>query len=238
MRKINYLFESKSNFNLITTYLLHSFKIKIEKKKRKNFIKNYKNFLNKKKITYDFFSRNVFDWFIILNKFENKKFDYLEIGSFEGNSALFVLEYFKNSHLVCVDQWKQLHEKDGKNEGYEHLSIETVERNFDDNLKSYFSRITKNKISSELFFNKNNQKFDIVFVDGSHHADDVAKDCMSSWSVLKKNGILILDDFFWKGYDDLKNNPAYAINQFLIKIKNKYKLINLTKFQLFLEKVN
>ena len=102
----------------------------------------------------------------------------------------------------------------------------------------YFSRITKNKISSESFFNKNNQKFDIVFVDGSHHADDVAKDCMSSWSVLKKNGILILDDFFWKGYDDLKNNPAYAINQFLIKIKNKYKLINLTKFQLFLEKVN
>jgi len=75
-------------------------------------------------------------------------------------------------------------------------------------------------------------------VDGSHYADDVANDCINSWLVLKKNGILILDDFFWTGYDNLENNPAYAINKFLKKIKNEYKIIRLTKFQLFLEKIN
>jgi len=95
---MNYLIATKSNFNLIVSYLLHSIKLKIVKKNRKKFIKNYQNFLNKKKITYDFFSRNVFDWFDILKRFKDKKFNYLEIGSFEGNSALFISEYFKNSN--------------------------------------------------------------------------------------------------------------------------------------------
>jgi predicted O-methyltransferase YrrM len=238
MKKINYLFETKSNFNLIVSYLLYSIKLKIIKKDRKKFIKNYQNFLKKKKITCDFFSRNVFDWFGILNKLKNKKFDYLEIGSFEGNSALFILEYFKNSNLVCVDQWKQLYESDGTKEGYEKFSIDLIEKNFDNNLKDYVGRFTKNKISSDLFFNENDKQFDIIFVDGSHYADDVANDCINSWLVLKKNGILILDDFFWKGYDDLKDNPAYAINKFLKKIKNDYKIISLTKFQLHLKKIN
>ena len=39
MRKMNYLFATKSNFNLIASYLLHSIKLKIEKKIGKNLLK-------------------------------------------------------------------------------------------------------------------------------------------------------------------------------------------------------
>ena len=238
MKKINYLFETKSNFDLIRSYLFHSLKLKINKKNRKKFIADYKTFLQGKKITHDFFSRNIFDWYKVLDKFKNEKLKYLEIGSFEGNSALFVIKYFKNFSLVCVDQWKQLDERDGSREGYEHLPIDTIERNFDDNLKNYNSRFVKKKISSDLFFVKNVELFDIIFIDGSHYAKDVWNDCLNSWSILKKNGILILDDYFWKGYEDLQDNPAFAINKFLKKIKNEYKVIRLTKFQLFLKKIN
>jgi len=237
MRKIKYLFSSRSNINLIKSYLIHSIKLKLKKKTRKNFIKEYQNFLLEKKITYDYFSRNTFDWYVVLDKFKNEKFKYLEIGSFEGNSALFVMKYFKNSNLVCVDQWKQLYEIDGKREGYEHLPIDSVEKNFDENLKNYTSRFIKMKTSSDLFFNKNNAMFDIIFVDGSHYAKDVWNDCLNSWAILKKNGILILDDYFWKGYDDLKDNPAFAINKFLKKIRKEYKVIKFSKFQLFLKKL-
>ena len=52
---MNYLIGTKSNFNLIVSYLLHSIKIKIVKKNRKKFIKNYQNFLNKKKNYIRFF---------------------------------------------------------------------------------------------------------------------------------------------------------------------------------------
>ena len=62
------------------------------------------------------------------------------------------------------------------------------------------------------------------------------KDCRSSWTNLKKNGILILDDFFWKNYDKIENNPAYAINIFLKEIENSFKIMRLSKFQLFLKK--
>lgn len=237
MKKINYLFETKSNFNLIKSYLFHSLKLKIKKETRKNFINDYKIFLLEKKITYDFFSRNIFDWYKVLDKFKNKKFKYLEIGSFEGNSALFIIKYFKNSSLVCVDQWKQLHKRDGNREGYEHLPIDTIERNFDNNLKNYTRRFVKKKISSDLFFAKNDELFDIIFIDGSHYAKDVWNDCLNSWSILKINGILILDDFFWKGYENLQDNPAFAINKFLKRIKDEYKIIRLTKIQLFLKKI-
>ena len=238
MRKIKYLFSTRSNINLIKSYLFHSIELKVNKKIRKKFIKEYQNFLLEKKITYDYFSRNIFDWYTVLNKYKNEKSKYLEIGSFEGNSALFVMKYFKNFSLVCVDQWKQLYEEDGKREGYEHLPILSVEKNFDENLKNYTHRFVKMKTSSDLFFNKNNEMFDIIFVDGSHYSKDVFYDCLNSWSILKKNGILILDDYFWKGYDELQDNPAFAINQFLNKIIKEYEIIKFTKFQLFLKKLN
>jgi predicted O-methyltransferase YrrM len=238
MKKINYLINTKSNFALIKSYLLNSFKIKFLKKKKKEFNAKHKMFLSDKKVTRDYFSLNAFDWINTLNEFKNKKFKFLEIGSFEGNSTLFILENFKGVDLTCVDQWKQLYREDGKREGYEDLSINEIEKNFDTNLKDYSGRFLKNKISSNNFFRNNNQEFDVIYIDGSHYAPDVLEDCKNSWSVLKKNGILILDDYFWKGYAKIEENPAFAINQFLKEANNKYEVANFSKYQLFLRKLN
>ena len=238
MKKLNYLIKSNANLKIIKSYLFYSLKSHFNKKKRKNFIKDYKKILNEKKITYDYFSRNTFDWMETLKDHENKEFNYLEIGSFEGNSSIFVLENFKNCHLTCVDSWQQLNLDENSKEGYEHLSILNCEKNFDDNLKNYSDRFKKEKILSDLFFEKNDKFFDVIFVDGSHFADDVFKDFKNSWSILKKDGIIILDDYFWRGYEQLNQNPAFAINNFLKEIDNEYKIIKLTKFQLFLRKLN
>ena len=238
MKKIIHLINTKSNFALIKFYLLNSIKIKFIKKKRKEYNEKHKMFISNKKVTHDYFSGNAFDWINTLNEFKNKKFKFLEIGSFEGNSALFVLENFKGVDLTCVDQWKQLYREDGKREGYEDLSINEIEKNFDTNLKDYPGRFLKNKISSNNFFRNNDQEFDVIYIDGSHYAPDVLEDCKNSWSVLKKNGLLILDDYFWKGYAKLEENPAFAINLFLQEINNKYEVLNFTKFQLFLKKLN
>ena len=51
------------------------------------------------------------------------------------------------------------------------------------------------------------------------------------------DGILILDDYFWARYKKLEENPAFAINKFLKKIPNEYKIIRLSKYQLFLRKI-
>ena len=133
---------------------------------------------------------------------------------------------------------KQLYIEDEKREGYEDLSINEIEKNFDTNLKDYSGRFLKNKISSNNFFRNNDQEFDVIYIDGSHYAPDVLEDCKNSWSVLKKNGILILDDYFWKGYAKIEENPAFAINQFLKEANNKYEVANFSKYQLFLRKLN
>tara|TARA_B100000900_G_C20506792_1_gene686213 strand:- start:291 stop:989 length:699 start_codon:yes stop_codon:yes gene_type:complete len=232
MKKLNYLLKSGANLNLIKSYLIHSFKSHFNKKKRKDFIQDYKEILKQKKITDDYFSRNTFDWILVLKDYINKKFDYLEIGSLEGNSAIFVLENFENCYLNCVDCWEDFNQEVDGYEGHKN------EENFDYNLKQYSGRFRKNKVLSDLFFKKNDKFYDVIFIDGSHFADDVFKDCKNSWSILKKNGTLILDDYFWTGYENLQHNPAFAINKFLKQINHEYKIIKLTKFQLYLKKIN
>lgn len=94
------------------------------------------------------------------------------------------------------------------------------------------------RMTSDEFFSKNKKFFDVIFIDGSHFFDNVFRDCKNSWPILKKNGILILDDYFWTGYKNLQQNPAFAINKFLKQINHEYKIIKLTKFQLYLKKIN
>ena len=237
MKRLNYLIKIKTNFDLIKSYIKNSLTFNFEKQERKTFIVNYKNFLNTKSFTYDYFSKNTYDWIKILHEFKNKEFKYLEIGSFEGNSTLFVLKNFKNCFVTCVDSWAQLNINDGSREGYEHLPISRVENNFDNNLNDYQNRYEKFKMKSDLFFKQNNYKFDVIFVDGSHFANEVFNDFRESWSILNKDGILILDDYFWARYKKLEENPAFAINKFLKKIPNEYKIIRLSKYQLFLRKI-
>ena len=39
------------------------------------------------------------------------------------------------------------------------------------------------------------QSYDIIYVDGSHNADDVLEDAVLSWRLLKDGGLLIFDDY-------------------------------------------
>jgi len=48
--------------------------------------------------------------------------------------------------------------------------------------------------SSDNFFKKSNQKFDIIFIDGLHHYDQVSKDIKNSLSVLNEKGIILVHD--------------------------------------------
>jgi hypothetical protein len=78
------------------------------------FIKSH--FLKKYDLKSNFYNHTIFsdsDWFSssisIFNKFmQNEKGvikNILEVGSYEGRSAIFFLNYFNNSKLTCVDTW-------------------------------------------------------------------------------------------------------------------------------------
>ena len=48
--------------------------------------------------------------------------------------------------------------------------------------------------TSDVFFQDNNQNFDIIFIDGLHHYDQVKKDIKNSLKFLNKNGFILVHD--------------------------------------------
>ena len=99
-----------------------------------------------------------------------------------------------------------------------------------------YKNIYKIKKSSDDFFTTNKLTYDVIYIDGYHKAEQVFRDCVNSWKNLNINGILICDDYIWDHYNDIKNNPCYAINKFLRTIK-KYKILRVSNSQIFLKKI-
>jgi len=176
----------------------------------------------------DWFSGKIPVLFHFLNKHQfPAQTNLLEIGSFEGRSSLFFLNYFKNKLsinnicLTCVDTWE------GSNESlHEKINFSLVEKNFNKNIEAFNQNIKKHKCTSfEFFKSKNLQQYDLIFIDGSHEFKDVLADAESSFKHIKKNGFIIFDDFNWFHYKDEKLNPAHAINIFLNDKINEFEII-------------
>ena len=141
----------------------------------------------------------------------------LEIGSYEGRSALFFANLFKDSQITCVDTWS------GSDEHNDDFT--KIENNFDLNVNelSKKNKINKIKSTSNIFFDNNNNYYDFIYVDGDHSNEQVFKDLENSWACLNNNGYLLIDDYMWWYYKDLKKNPASAINIFINKNKKNIK---------------
>ena len=52
------------------------------------------------------------------------------------------------------------------------------------------------RATSDQFFAKNTENFDIIFIDADHHESQVCKDFFNAVKFLNKNGIIILHDCF------------------------------------------
>ena len=115
----------------------------------------------------------------------------LEIGSFEGRSAISFLEYLPNLRLTCLDL-------------FEHTSEFFAKRKpwvkFDKNLSKYagrYEKVISPSANALAEFASKGRKFDFIYIDGSHTRDDVFVDALLSWKLLNVNGVLIFDDYFW-----------------------------------------
>ena len=227
-KKIFFLIQSQSSFRVILKFVFCKFLRIFNKSKVKNEKKYYKSLLNNLNISSDFFVTNVYYFFKHIKDYKN--FYYLEIGSYEGCSAIYIANRFSRSKIFCVDIWERV-----KEEYSEGINFDDIEKNFDMNSKNYLN-ISKIKKYSDEFFLSNNLTFDIIYVDGHHLAEQVYKDAINSWNVLNKKGLLIFDDYIWKNYEDVVKNPCYAINKFLQERSNNLDIVEVTNSQIFIKK--
>ena len=182
----------------------------------------------------DWFSEKIPFWLLTFDEynFQTKpKIKALEIGSWEGCSSLFLLKTLPNVELTCVDLWK------GSQELKDAGAHETGESNFDLNLSDYKDRLAKFKGTSFSYFSTHpdRNKFDFIYVDGSHYFVNVVIDAIKSFEQLKVGGIVIFDDYFWRYYPRAIDNPAGAINMFLRFKKGSYKVVHVYE-QIIIEK--
>ena len=211
IRNIINLISIDTPYFIIINYIKNYFPNYRKKKECLKIEKNiYLNFRSED-ISKKWFTNNLY--FIKKNLANTKIKNLLEIGSYEGRSALFFLDLFKINKISCVDTWS------GSDE-HKDINFHAIENNFDLNTKSFKEKKTllKFKMTSDEFFKQNKNKFDFIYVDGDHAKDQVYKDLINSWSILNSNGFLLIDDYMWWYFKDLKKNPASAVNSFI----NKY----------------
>ena len=141
--------------------------------------------------------------------------DVLEIGSWEGRSALFWLNYFPRSRLVCIDTFAGSAEH--QLAAFAGL-VGDIEQKFDWNLKDFAGRFEKFKARSSSALSQlaiKNRRFDFVYIDGSHQAVDAYADAALAWPMVRPGGAMLFDDYTWLGMPDEMDRPKLGIDAFL-----------------------
>lgn len=173
----------------------------------------------------DWFTPGLASWEPVLRELEGREAQILEIGSFEGLSACYLLWRLPGARVTCVDSF----------EGILDLTAEAVdprqlEATFDANIALVdASRVRKLVGDSRrhlLDLLAEEPRFDLVYVDGSHLGLDVLVDADFAWQLVKLGGVIVFDDYGWKdlGEDPLLR-PGPAIDAFCILVEGKHEIV-------------
>jgi len=145
--------------------------------------------------------------------------NFLEIGSFEGRSAVWTIENMMEDggEIVCIDTWEggseHTPEDMAGSEARFHNNIGLVMGNFVDR-KVLPVKSTSVEALGDLIAQK--KQFDFIYIDGSHIAKDVLTDACMSWPLLKDKGFIVFDDYMWRppGFTILQR-PKIAVDTFI-----------------------
>jgi len=145
-----------------------------------------------------------------LKKIVDDEINVLEIGAFSGESTFIFSHYFNSVH--SVDSWKN------GNDTTKEVGMGDVDMNvvFDvyRNRVSKLENVTFNRCSSDHFFRnvfkQEKNSFNMVYIDGSHEAEQVKIDIENSMNILGEDGIICGHDFSWN--DDVNKIVRYKFD--------------------------
>ena len=167
--------------------------------------------------------------------------NFLEIGSFEGRSTVWIVENMMEDggEITCIDTWEG---------GMEHVHGEMVgaEARFDKNMALLNEKFPERKVlklkttsTTALARTITNGpvSFDFIYIDGSHVAKDVLTDACMSWPMLKVGGIMVFDDYTWRpqGLTTMQR-PKIAVDTFVNFFEDELELIHVG-YQLTVRKI-
>jgi predicted O-methyltransferase YrrM len=182
---------------------------------------------------------NAIEHFNLNNKNLNPRV--LEVGTYAGISLINIISRIPNSIGFGIDRWEDYNE-DNINI-LKSIKSNQVENSFYHNiqitgLQERITGIKGDSVNVLLELLKKEEIFDFIYVDGSHKCLDVHLDLFLSWRLLRKTGILAIDDYMYN-YDKVKEQPFEypfeGVNDFLKKHENEYIILS-KDYRIFLEK--
>jgi predicted O-methyltransferase YrrM len=165
-------------------------------------------------------------WELALGQFKAEIKCVLEIGSYEGQSALFWHHYF-GAHVTCIDSWQDKDAAKGCTSGQE------VEAHFDKNVHDLPVKKIKSESTPALM--KLSGEFDLVYIDGDHTRLQVMIDSCLAWRLLRKRGFMVWDDYRYYR-PDLIDRPTPAIDAFCKAMNSEIIVVKDTGQQLMVRK--
>ena len=163
----------------------------------------------------DHFSHNIGVWQQVLECIRGKPHvRALELGSFEGRSAVWLLENIlthPTSRLTCADPFGD----------YLGITGASLYLRFLSNVAPHIDRLdVMRRRSDQAMLALEGSEFDLIYVDGDHAAPSVLTDAVMAWRLLRDGGIMIFDDF---GADD--DSVRRGVNAFAHCFEGQFEVL-------------
>ena len=175
------------------------------------------------------------NWFSHINvdEYKDRPITYLEIGAFHGANILSVANSYglhNDSKLYCIDPWEDYADYPE----YKHQQT-TIYSSFINNVErsGHSHKIVVNRgYSHQQLLKFDDEFFDIIYIDGNHEPEYVLEDAVLSFRKLKRNGIMIFDDYGWGGPDLTQR----GIDGFLNGYHKRITYLGMRESQVFVKK--
>jgi predicted O-methyltransferase YrrM len=155
----------------------------------------------------------------------------VEIGSFEGKGSIVICDYLcqnDTSKLYCIDPFDNEYVKGNKDMSYWNYACNGQLTRFRNNTSTYPKIVECKGYSDIIIPTLENNTVDFVYIDGDHSPEQVYKDAVNMFPKMKRNGIILFDDYLWKRHNI---ETKHGIDKFLNEYVDKYTLV-LKNYQL------
>jgi predicted O-methyltransferase YrrM len=155
--------------------------------------------------------------------------NFLEIGAYEGRATTWIVENIMEDggKIVCIDTWEGGEEHvNGEMTGAHGRFIHNVELLMEKHPTRIINAYMGTSIKHISWLIDNHDLFDFIYIDGSHIAKDVLTDACMSWPLLKKDGIMVFDDYLWGDMSRPNHVPKPAIDAFVNIFIEELKIVH------------
>ncbi|KIK71957.1 hypothetical protein PAXRUDRAFT_22583, partial [Paxillus rubicundulus Ve08.2h10] len=172
----------------------------------------------------DWFTSNISSWKNLFSLVTAQEPRVLEIGSWEGRSAVFLLSTLCSTggELVCVDHFDLMGTAEGR-ERYRKITHNLALTGRPTRVLPQFSVPALYTLLQEEMNKDHGAGFDWIYIDGSHRADDTLLDAELAWRLARRGCVFIFDDYKWPEQPvESPYHPRRGIDAFLALHAGEY----------------